>query len=87
MSRYFFNLADGTYEADETGTELASIGAARKYAVHYAAEVMRDQPDVIWAGHDFRVEVTDEAGLQLFTIIIIGVDSPATLARHDQDAA
>ena len=57
--------------------ELATIGQARHTAVLYASDLMRDHPTVVWAGEEFRVEVTDAHQMQLFTIIVLGVDAPA----------
>ena len=75
--RYFFNEFDGAYKADDAGLELPSLDDARLEAVRYAGEVMRDHPTLIWKGDDFRVEVTDESQLMLFTVIVVAVDAPA----------
>jgi hypothetical protein len=72
--RYFFNAANGHYDRDTEGTELESAAAARVMAVRYAADILRDHPTIVWVGEDFRIEVKDETGLMLFTIIIFGVD-------------
>jgi hypothetical protein len=31
----------------------------------------------VWENHDFRVEVTDELGLHLFTVVTYTIDAPA----------
>jgi hypothetical protein len=77
MTLYFFNMADGSYEPDETGTELPSLRDARIEAVKFAAHVLRDSPDLVWENRDFRVEVTDELGLHLFTVVTFTIDAPA----------
>ncbi len=46
-------------------------------AVQSAAELIRDRPEVVWAGEEVRVEVTDSNQLVLFTVIVIGVDAAA----------
>lgn len=71
-------MADGSRERDEEGTELPDHNAARREAIKFAGAVLNDQPDVLWDSRDFRVEVTDEAGLMLFTIITLAVDAPAS---------
>ena len=76
--RYFFNQVDGELKTDDVGVEFASISDARVEAVRYAAEVLRDHPTIIWKGEDFRVEVTDDNRLVLFTVIVVGVDAPAS---------
>ena len=55
---------------------LETIGDARHLAVLHASK-MRDHPTVIWAGEEFRVEVTNAYQLHFFTIIVFGFDAPA----------
>ena len=75
--KLFFNQAGAVYDADVIGIELATISDARIEAVKYAAETLRDRPELAWLGDEFRVEVTDENKLILFTFIAVGVDAPA----------
>lgn len=77
MPRYFFHTADGSYARDTDGTELPDHRSARKEAIKYAGSVLTHDPDLLWDGRDFRVEVTDESDLVLFTVIMLAVDSPA----------
>jgi hypothetical protein len=77
VPRYFFNQIDGQYKFDDEGLEFQSLDQARTEAVRYAGEVLCHEPDVLWEGDDFRVEVTDETKLLLFTLIVVGVDAPA----------
>jgi hypothetical protein len=46
-------------------------------AAQSIAEVIRDRPNVVWAGEEVRMEVTDEHQVVLFTIIVAGVDAAA----------
>ena len=78
MPRYFFATADGTRETDHIGTQLANIAAARVEAIRYAGDVLSDQPGMLWDGEDFRVEVSDETGLVLFTVVTMAMNSSAT---------
>jgi len=71
--RYFFHTADGSRDRDETGTELPDYDAARKQAVMFAGEYMADNPGVVADRKDFRVEVTDDRNLLLFTVIAVAV--------------
>jgi hypothetical protein len=75
--RYFFNLAGAVYDPDNEGLELADLEAAKQCAVVHASEVIRDRPALVWTGDEVRVEVTDSNRLVLFTVIVVGVDSPA----------
>jgi hypothetical protein len=74
----FFNLAGATYDPDVEGLELPSIVEARLEAARYIGEVIRDRPNLVWAGEEVRVEVTDARQLILFTIIVLGVDAPSS---------
>ena len=77
MPRYFFHTADGSRERDTTGTELRDCNAARREAVRFAGAVLSHEPEILWDGHDFLIEVTDASDLMLFTIIMRAVDVSA----------
>ncbi len=77
MPRYFFHTADGSRARDNEGTELPHQRAARTEAIKFAGAILNNDPDVLWDGRDFRVEVTDDSDLLLFTIIMLAVDAPA----------
>lgn len=79
--RYFFNLAGAIHEPDNEGLTIASLSDARIAAVKFAADYLRDRPELVWLGEEFRVEVTDEQRRMLFTFIAVGVDSPAHEGR------
>lgn len=74
---FFFNQAGAIYDPDVEGIEFETISEARVQAVKFAAETLRDSPELAWIGDEYRVEVTDENQLILFTFVAIGVDSPA----------
>jgi hypothetical protein len=76
----FFNVAGAVYDPDVDGIEMPSIDDARIEAARFTGELIRDQPELAWAGEEIRVEVTDANQLLLFTIITLGVDAPATAA-------
>lgn len=77
MPRYFFNVEDGRSFPDQSGTELSSIEAARRQALRYAGELLRDAPETFWSGEDWRMIVTDNRGLALFYLVFAGIDAPA----------
>ena len=74
---YFFNLAGAIYDPDVEGVELPTMAAARAAAAVYAGELIRERPDLAWMGEELRVEVTDANQLVLFTVIVLGLNSPA----------
>lgn len=77
MPRYFFNIKDGGRDEDEIGTDLTDTATARKEAVRYAGAVLTSEPELIWDGHDFRVEVIDDQGRHITTIVALAVDALA----------
>ena len=76
MPRYFFHSADGTRNWDQAGVELADDRAARTEAIQLTGAILKDEPEVLREGQDFRVEVTDLQKRLLFTIITLAVDAP-----------
>ena len=78
MPRYFFHTADGSRVRDTEGSELKDHGAARIEAIAYLGSCMRESPNVLSDGRDFRVEVTDDTEMLLFTIIALAIDAPAS---------
>lgn len=77
VPQFFFHTADGKRDRDKHGVDLPDAARARVEGIKYAGAVIADQPGLLWNGHDFRVEVTDESGALLFTIITLAVDAPA----------
>lgn len=77
VPRFFFHHTDGGFDPDNEGTDFPDLATARVEAVRYAAEVVRDRPDEVWSGDTFRIEVSDEHGMLLCTVVILGLDAPA----------
>ena len=90
MPRFFFHRTNGAFDSDDEGTELCDLATARAEAIRFAAETVRDDPQQVWAGDVFRVEVSDEEGMLLCTVIILGLNAPASLGlrkpRRSADA-
>jgi hypothetical protein len=78
VPRYYFHLKDGRTVLDEDGTELLDIHAARKMAVTYSGEVLRDGAgESLWQGEPWRPWVTDRPGGEgkaLFTLSLSAVE-------------
>ncbi len=73
----FFKVAGAVRDPEQVGLELASLSDAKIEAARFVAELMRDRPEAVWQDEDLRVEVSDETGLLLFTIIVLGIDAPS----------
>lgn len=66
MTRYFFDLTDGTHERDDAGVELPGVGDAREEAIRFLGEVLKHEPERLVDGR-LRVDVSDDARTRLFT--------------------
>ena len=73
MSLYFFHTLNGFLDVDQDGTELADDNAARLQAVRYIGELLQGDPTYIWDGHALRVNVTNETGKAVFTVLTMAV--------------
>jgi hypothetical protein len=79
MPRYHFHVYDAGEHLDPSGRELAGLKEARLEAVRSAGEMLRDDPGTFWNGDEWRMHVTDETGMTLFTLVFIAMDAPALL--------
>ena len=82
MPRYHFNVHDGVCLPDVEGSDLPNCQAARLEAIHRAGEMLRDEPQSVALGEDWRIEVTDSTGLILFQMTFLVVEAPAMLRDH-----
>ena len=80
MPRYHFNLHDGKDLPDLEGVELANLLAARRSAVRISGDCLRDHAEEFWTGDEWKMDVTDEHGLILFTLTFIASDAPSLSA-------
>ena len=78
MPRYHFNVDNGAVLPDPDGTELDSLAAAKCEAVKTAGRMICDAAGEFWDSAEWVMTVTDDAGLTLFTLQIVGTESPAT---------
>jgi hypothetical protein len=68
MPRFFFHLEDGRSVPDAEGHLLPDLAAARDAAVRMLGQILVDDPLGFVVGGDWRLVVTDEAGVPLFTV-------------------
>lgn len=81
MSKYFFHLTSSHDTPDDEGVDLESLEAARCHAVKMIADVLCDTPGEYWKAELYRVTVTDESRLILFTVEVVSLDSAAIQKR------
>jgi Tfp pilus assembly ATPase PilU len=77
VPRYFFHADDGTPDRDEEGTELDDLAAAKCHAVKYASDLICDGTTDFWGNMDWRMSVSDQTGLTLFDLHIVGTEAAA----------
>jgi hypothetical protein len=70
MPRYIFNVEDHVRDEDNQGTELADAAEARLRAIAFAAGMLADDPDLLWDGREFIVQVTNAKGEGVVDVII-----------------
>lgn len=67
MPRYFFNTNDDPDLWDEEGTDLPDLDAARRAAVRYVGEILREGPR-LGLGETWQLTASDTSDVVLFTI-------------------
>jgi len=77
MPKYFFHVHDGQSFPDQQGTDLANLTAAQLEAVQLMGQMMKDDSQAFWNGEDWRVQVTDEGDMTLFTLHFMAVQAAA----------
>ena len=72
MTRYYFNLSDGSRlsDRDDVGQELPDRHAAWEVATRYAGDSLRDLDGDLKLDTDWRLEVQTEDGARVFQISI-----------------
>lgn len=57
--------------------DLPSVAEAKREAARYVGRIVRDEAAEFWKSGDLRLTVSDDKGLLLFTIDVIGHEAPA----------
>ncbi|MGH6965131.1 MAG: DUF6894 family protein [Phenylobacterium sp.] len=76
MAMFFFHTENGRICRDAEGTELPDLRSARNEALVVLAQIVREDPDQFWRDRNFRLTVTDGAGLVLYLLDLSGISSP-----------
>jgi hypothetical protein len=84
MPLYFFHVYDGKSMLDDTGTELADVGAAKAEALQFTGELLKERHggELFWDGTPWRLEVTDgpNPGGRTFFVMHFSVTDGPTVA-------
>lgn len=62
---------------DDEGFDFPSIHAAKCEAVKFAGALLSDTGEHFWDTGDFELTVTDEKGLVMFAMWVVGIEAPA----------
>lgn len=80
MAHYYFRTTSNAGGPDGDPFEFDTTEDARRQAVLFTSEMLKERPDAVWC-EDVRLDVTTDEGLILFTIMVVGVQSPAVSMR------
>lgn len=81
VARYFFNVSDGETRSFPQCIDLSSIQDARREATNMACAAIRENADTFWRTREWQLTVTDERGLNLFSLLILAADAPVAQGR------
>ena len=76
MERYHFHVIDQTECRDLHGTLLKDVFAAKREALRFAGDLLKDLGDKLWSGAAWNIRVTDSDDLTLFELHFSGIDLP-----------
>ena len=83
MPRFHFNTDK---HRDAEGADLPSLAAAKCEAMKIAAKIICEDVSDFWDRAEWCLTVTDQTGLTMFQLQVIGTESPAIMA-HSARAA
>ncbi|MFC3579148.1 DUF6894 family protein [Sphingomonas hylomeconis] len=71
-------------ENGDNTVELESLEDARCEAIKLAGTIFCMDGETFWEDRDWTLNVSDEAGLILFSLMLTAVDSPAVIGGNDR---
>ncbi|WP_425265700.1 DUF6894 family protein [Terrihabitans rhizophilus] len=81
MPLFHFQVRTDTHVLATEPLELADTTAVRIEAAKRAGDLLRVHADQIWVDEDWRIDITDDAGLILFVLHISAHRTSATSAQ------
>ena len=78
VAKYNIELRTAGQVWETVSIEREDIEALRIEMAVFVGELLRDHAGKIWADQDWRIDVTDEAGLILYVMHISATDTAAT---------
>ncbi|WP_260597788.1 DUF6894 family protein [Sphingomonas endolithica] len=79
MPIYHINVRTESHIATAVEVERDDLTSLRIEMAHFVGELLRDHAELIWTDEDWRVDVSDDAGLILYVMNITASDTAATM--------
>lgn len=79
MPHYHIELRTAERVWDTLDVERADVDALRVEMARFVGQMLRDHAKQVWADQDWRIDVTDEAGLILYVMHVSATDTAATM--------
>jgi hypothetical protein len=79
MPHYHIELRTPDQIWETLDVESDNLDGLRLEIARFVGELLKDHAGKIWADKDWRVDVTDHAGLILYALNIFATDSAATM--------
>lgn len=76
MPVFHFNTSNGAGFRDVEGTEFRNVAAAKVEATRHIGEMLMDKSTRDERIDDLRLDVTDDSGLVLFSLMVSMIDAP-----------
>ena len=77
LPRFLIQAQRGTEPLAPESITLPDIAAARREAVCYAGELLREEADRLQSSGEWTITVADETALTLFSITLLWTGAPA----------
>jgi hypothetical protein len=80
MATYYLNVRTPSHIAATLEVERDNLTALRIEMARFVGQLLSDHAELIWVDQDWRVDVTDHAGLILYVMEIAASDTAATMS-------
>lgn len=87
MSFYRYAMTTGSGFAESGGVEQPSLNAAKAHAMELAIQYLSAVDGEFWEESGWQLDLMDEHGTILSTLMIHGVNAPASGRFKAEDAA
>lgn len=68
MATYHINIRTESHIADTVELEMDDLTELRLELARFVGELLKDHAELIWADQEWRVDVTDQAGVIIYVL-------------------